>query len=129
MGQELLPMPIEEVLKERAKAREEVIEEVRRYVESLRERWGRITAVLFGSYARGDFNLWSDVDLIITSERFRGTNFVTRCVALLDAPPRVEAICWTPEEAAKALGKPWWREALKHRIVITDDYGIFGVLS
>ncbi|MCY0890046.1 MULTISPECIES: hypothetical protein [Pyrobaculum] len=50
---------------------------------------------------------------------------MTRCVALLDAPPRVEAICWTPEEAAKALEKPWWREALKHRVVLADDYGLF----
>lgn len=118
-------MSVEEIIRKRTREREEVIEGVKRYVEALRARWGKLTAVLYGSYARGDFNLWSDIDVIIVSERFRGTNFVTRCVELLDAPPRMEAICWTPEEAAKALEKPWWREALKHRVVLADDYGLF----
>ena len=40
--------------------------------------------------------------------------------------PRLEAVCWTPEEAAKALGKPWWRDALREKVVIVGDYGLFG---
>lgn len=121
----MLPMSIEDVLRARAEERERAIEEVRRYVESLRARWGKVTAVLYGSYARGDFNLWSDIDVIVISERFEGTNFATRCAELMDAPPKVEAICWTPEEAAKALDKPWWHEALRYRVVLADDYGLF----
>jgi hypothetical protein len=41
----------------------------------------------------------------------------------MDAPPRVEAVCWTPE-AIEALNKPSWREALRHHVVIADDYGL-----
>jgi len=115
---------LDEVIKARAEERR-TIEEVRKYVERLRERLGAISAAVFGSYARGDFNLWSDVDLIVVSQSFKGVEFVRRCLALMDAPPRLEAICWTPEEAAKALRKPWWMEALKGCITLADDYGVF----
>ncbi|WP_238377881.1 nucleotidyltransferase domain-containing protein, partial [Caldivirga sp. MU80] len=117
-------MPLDEVIKARLAERERVVDEVRAYALRLRERLSRLTAILYGSYARGDFNLWSDVDVVMISEHFRGRDFVTRCVKLNDAPPRLEPICWTPEEAAKALRKPWWREALRHRVVIVDDYGV-----
>ena len=33
---------------------------------------------------------------------------------------------YTKEEATKALDKPWWREALRHRVVLADDYSLFG---
>ncbi|WP_069806781.1 nucleotidyltransferase domain-containing protein [Vulcanisaeta thermophila] len=119
-------MSISWVIRERERAREEVIREVMEYVMKLRARWGKLTAILYGSYARGDFNLWSDVDVILITEHFRGREFITRCVELIDAPPRLEPICWTPEEARKAMKKPWWIEALKNSIVLIDDYGLMG---
>jgi predicted nucleotidyltransferase len=125
----MFAMPLDEVIKARLAERERVVDEVRAYALRLRERLGRLTAILYGSYARGDFNLWSDVDVVMISEHFRGRDFVTRCVELNDAPPRLEPICWTPEEAAKALRKPWWREALRHRVVIVDDYGVAQLLD
>ena len=106
-----------------------MINELRDYAAKLRDRFGRLTVILYGSYTRGDFNLWSDVNVLIISEHFRGTDFVTRCVKLNDAPPKLEPICWTPEEAFKALAKPWWREALKHHVVIIDDYKIAKLLN
>jgi len=97
---------LDEVIKARAEEGEGAIGEAKSYVEKLRERLGAISAAVFGSYARRDFNLWSDIDVIVVSQKFKDVNFVKRCLALLDAPPRVEAICWTPEEAAKALKSP-----------------------
>jgi len=116
---------LDEVIKARAEERRRAIGEVKNYVEKLRERLGAISAAVFGSYARGDFNLWSDLDVIVVSQKFKDVDFVRRCLALLDAPPKVGAICWTPEEAAKALKKPSWIEALKNCITLADDYGIF----
>lgn len=113
-----------DVIRRRMLEREMVINELREYAIKLRSRFGRLTMVLYGSYARGDFNLWSDVDVIVVSEHFRDRDFVVRCVELDDAPPRLEPICWTPEEAIKALSKPWWREALRGCVVIVDDYGL-----
>ncbi|AEA11696.1 DNA polymerase beta domain protein region [Thermoproteus uzoniensis 768-20] len=125
----MFAVPIDEVIRARLLEREAVVDELRRYAERLRERLGKVTVILYGSYARGDFNLWSDVDAVVVSERFAGVDFVVRCVELSDAPPRLEPICWTPEEALKALAKPWWREALRGAVVIVDDYGIARLLE
>jgi len=115
---------LDEVIKARAEEGEGAIGEAKSYVEKLRERLGAISAAVFGNYARRDFNLWSDIDVIVAPQKFKDV-FIRKCLALLDAPPKIEAICWTPEEAAKALKKPSWIEALKNCITPTDNYGIF----
>ncbi len=33
-------------------------------------------AVLFGSYAQGTFNEWSDIDLAVVSKKFEGERFL-----------------------------------------------------
>ena len=118
-------MPIEDILRARAGEWLMVVRELAGYADVLRLRLGRLSMALFGSYARGDFNLWSDVDVIVVSEAFEGKPFEARCLALLDAPPRIEAVCWAPGEAVRMLGKPWWREALRGCVSIVDDYGLF----
>lgn len=35
-------------------------------------------AILFGSYANGTFNEWSDIDLLIVSDSFKGNRFEGR---------------------------------------------------
>ncbi|MFP3081154.1 MAG: nucleotidyltransferase domain-containing protein [Acidilobus sp.] len=82
------------------------IGELREYASRLRARLGRLSMALYGSYERGDFNLWSDVDVIVVSDRFRDREFMTRCVELSDAPPRLEAICWTPRRRGRPLASP-----------------------
>lgn len=42
---------------------------VRRIVDHLE---GDATVILFGSYARGDYNLASDFDIIVISDKFKG---------------------------------------------------------
>ena len=105
----------------------EVLEQLKRWVERLRARLGKATVILYGSYARGDFNLWSDVDVIIVSEAFEGTRFTRRWLLIepTQPPPGVEAVAWTPREAAERLSKPAWRHALSHGcIVLLDDYSL-----
>ena len=88
---------------------------------------GRLAAILYGSYARGDFNLWSDADVIVVSEVFEGVRPLDRW-RLLEAtrpPSLLEPIPWTPGEARRMLGKPSWRHAMEQGcVVVLDDYGV-----
>ncbi|MBS7648760.1 nucleotidyltransferase domain-containing protein, partial [Candidatus Bathyarchaeota archaeon] len=53
-----------EIIEERRRLREKRIEEAREWASRIRLR---VTAILIGSFARGDFNLWSDVDILVIS--------------------------------------------------------------
>ncbi len=117
-------------LLKRLARRKEVITKLCRFARLLREKLGEVSLVLYGSYARGDFNAWSDVDLIIVWDGFRGRRLPERYSMLLkmldslDEP--VDLVPWTPEEARAMLGKPTWRKALEGCIVFADDYAVFG---
>ena len=120
---------LERVLRERRERRRRVIEALRAYAGELRRALGRVTLILYGSYARGDFNAWSDVDVIVVSEAFKGVRYVERWRLLPPPPPGLEAldtVTWTPGEARVMLGKPSWRKALEHAVVVADDYGLLG---
>jgi hypothetical protein len=54
-------------LKRRKREREEAIRLATEYVRSLEKDIGPLTGVLYGSFARGDFNLGSDIDVLIIS--------------------------------------------------------------
>jgi len=112
------------IVEERVRKRREIIEELRRYSESLSNSLGRVSVILFGSTARGDFNLWSDIDIVVISESFEGVRFVERCLALEDPFGNLSPICWTPDEFRAMLSKPAWREALRDSLVILDMHGI-----
>ncbi|GAA6735027.1 hypothetical protein YIM1640_21860 [Thermus oshimai] len=49
------------------RAREALLEEARAYAKRVREALGEAEVYLFGSVARGDFNLESDLDLLVVS--------------------------------------------------------------
>ena len=119
------------ILERRRRERERVIGLLRAYAGELRRALGRVTVILFGSYARGDFNVWSDVDVIVVSEAFEGLRFPQRQAMLPDPPEGLEglsAITWTPAEARVMVGKPAWRKALKDSIIIADDHELAGLL-
>lgn len=52
-----------ETLKERKRLKDKVVAKAREW--ALRILF-RATAILIDSYASGDFNLWSDIDIILT---------------------------------------------------------------
>lgn len=72
---------MEDVIRERERERRRVVERAKAYVSSLE---GKLSAFLIGSYARGDFNAWSDVDLLVVGD-FRG-NPLERLMEM-DFPP------------------------------------------
>ena len=113
------------IFKERSMRRRKVVDSLTRYSHILRKTLGKVTVVLYGSYARGDFNIWSDIDVIVVSNAFRNTKFTKRW-ELLPEPPEelkpIDIIAWTPDEAKILMQKPSWRKALNHSIIIIDDY-------
>lgn len=101
------------ILERRRAERLALIETAAAYVAEIERRHRLGAAVVFGSVARGDFNLWSDVDLLVISDTIEG-DLLRRLDALGDRPPRVQPIAWTTAEwrTQLARGNPIAREAV-----------------
>lgn len=74
-----------------------IITEIRKFKKKI----GAEKVILFGSYARGDYDENSDLDLIIVSKKFSKKDFLERSVGLhkhlnLDYP--VDFICFSRKE-------------------------------
>jgi uncharacterized protein len=53
-----------------------ILEKVKKYLARLEENKIHIEqAILFGSYAKGNFNEWSDIDLALVSNSFQGLRY------------------------------------------------------
>ena len=78
----------------------QVLRELRDAAQRLAKQLGKISVLLHGSYARRDFNLWSDVDVIIVSEAFNDVRLLDRYELVKELlPDKAEPILWTPREA------------------------------
>jgi len=55
-----------------------------------------------GSVARGDFNVWSDVDVVVVSEGLPARAPDRAAVLAADAPPGVQPVGFTPDEFRRA---------------------------
>lgn len=79
------------------------IESFRKNLEAVGVR--STTIILYGSYARGDWNEWSDIDVIVISEDFQNLSYWERIDKFVEAiyPTRapIEAVAMTPEEWEK----------------------------
>lgn len=110
-----------EIIDERRRVRSRVIEEARKWAEKVKVK---STVILIGSYARGDFNLWSDIDILMVSSEFKG-NPVER-IKEVDAPPGFQVIPITLREfeALRAKGNKLIMEAVEQGIPLRDDLKI-----
>lgn len=71
------------------------------YLPRFRERFGPCRVILFGSWARGDALVDSDLDLIVVSGAFQGLGFLERAIRVLEETDLVlgaDLLCYTPEE-------------------------------
>jgi uncharacterized protein len=122
-------MSAEAVIARRRAEREGLLERARQFVVTLQSRLSIRAAVVFGSVARGDFNRWSDIDLLIIAETIP-PGHRHRVDATGERPPGLQPIIWTTEEwrterargnaiAAEATGSGVWlvgsREELDKR--------------
>ena len=88
--------------------------------------------ILFGSYAHGQPDEWSDVDLLVISEAFasvsklrRRSQFLIATGAYLHEGMNLEPLCLTSEEFLQGI--QWAtieREALDTGVVVLDRTGI-----
>lgn len=110
-----------EIIESRKRQRLEVIGQVSEFSKALNLK---CTVLLIGSYARGDFNLWSDVDLLIIGE-FSGTPLER--LKNFDLPEGYEAILLTPDELSKKRNKNdlFVKESFKNGVTIRDDLHLF----
>lgn len=120
---------MEEIIQARRKLREKVINILEGLIQEIRDIWGKVTVVLIGSYARGDFNEWSDIDVLIVV-RSEDPNPMKRYDKIIPIIMKtklpIEPIIITKTEFKHGLKKqnPLIIEAIKAGIVIVDDLNI-----
>lgn len=109
-----------EIIERRINDRNRIIKEVSEFSKNLQFK---STVLLIGSYARGDFNLWSDIDLLIVGD-FKG-NTLERLKSM-DFPPGYEIIMLTPEEVNRMQMKnnKFIKDAITEGVVLRDDFSI-----
>ncbi|CAN5605346.1 nucleotidyltransferase domain-containing protein [soil metagenome] len=97
--------------------RGQIIDEARSYLRAKATAAPIRAAYLVGSVARGDFNLWSDIDVVIVVDELPG-RFLERVDLFSDGPPGVEVFPFTPEEleSERRRGNPL--------VLEVDDVGI-----
>ncbi|HDI46431.1 MAG TPA: nucleotidyltransferase domain-containing protein [Candidatus Methanomethylia archaeon] len=107
-----------EIIERRRRLRQRVLEEVSKWARGLPFK---ASVILIGSYARGDFNLWSDIDILVISPSFKGSPIER--LKVLDILPGSEVVPLTPEEFERLIkrGDPLAVEALDQGVVLRDD--------
>ena len=100
-----------------------VLDSLVEYARLVGYRLGPVSIILYGSFARGDFNLWSDVDVLIVSDAFEGLRPLDR-YDILPAVERIEPVPVTLEEFRRMLSKPSWRYALRDAVIVVDSLGV-----
>lgn len=79
---------------------------------------------LFGSYARGDHTLESDVDVVVVSDAFRGLPLQDRVAivrARLPLDLGFDIIPLTPEEFRERLSRAFFREASRYWVEVGGE--------
>lgn len=112
-----------EIIEKRIKERNSVINQSGEYAKTLDFK---CTVILIGSYARGDFNLWSDIDILIIGHF--DSNPLKR-LKNIDFPAGYETVLLTPDEIKKMAGKnnKFIKDAFSQGIVLRDDFGIANI--
>jgi uncharacterized protein len=90
-------------LAERRAERERLLDGAREYVDQLSRDMSIVAAAVGGSVARGDFNVWSDVDVLIVSDGLPAGVAARTALLAHAAPPRLEPHGYTVSELRRAL--------------------------
>jgi predicted nucleotidyltransferase len=114
---------VAEVLAARRRERERLIELARGYVRGLSGRIPVVAAAVVGSVARGDFNVWSDVDVVVISDRLPPRIPDRSAILAAGAPAGVEAVGYTREEFRRALarGDPLATSAVQEGVALRGE--------
>jgi predicted nucleotidyltransferase len=83
---------------------DEAIDKVKEFVAKVKRKYRVEKAIFFGSRVRGESLKYSDVDIILVSDDFRGIPFPERASKVYDFWPGglpLEVLCYTTEEFEK----------------------------
>ncbi len=93
------------------------------YSKAVSSKIGKFTGVLYGSMARGDYNVWSDIDFLVISDKLPEDPLkrLELLYSLTDTPIEVKG--YTKNEFLKMIEKrnPMALDALVEGKVIVDD--------
>ncbi|MGH2961246.1 MAG: nucleotidyltransferase domain-containing protein [Solirubrobacterales bacterium] len=108
-------------VEERRAERARLVRVARDYAERLADRLpGVRSVVVAGSVSRGDFNVWSDIDVIVVADGLPDGVRDRLEVLLEGAPPGIEAFGYTPDELERELGRrnALVRDAVEHGVSV-----------
>ncbi|MBS4007170.1 MAG: nucleotidyltransferase domain-containing protein [Clostridium sp.] len=114
------------LIETRRAEQQEMVARARRYTERLRARIGLLSGFVVGSVARGDFNLWSDVDLVVIANGLP-EHPLERSRLLYDlAEGGIEPKGYTVTEFRKLLAQnhPLALETMGKGILLLDELGV-----
>lgn len=102
------------VIQRRQAERRALLDRAAAFVGSLPPALGLRAAVVVGSVARGDFNRWSDIDVVVVADHLPA-GWLDRLDALGPRPGLVQPVAWTPSEWRRQLerGNPLAREGVR----------------
>lgn len=83
--------------------RERAIRVARVWAEGLPGDLDVVAAVVVGSFARGDFNKWSDIDVLVVAHNLPDGLLERLNLLGAAAPPGLQPIGWTTTELARRL--------------------------
>jgi len=115
-----------EILRRREEQQVRWLNMARAYAERLRERLGKVTAIVYGSVARGDFNLGSDVDILIVAEGLPAHPLARMDLlySCLEGPLEPRGYTLTEFRTLQAKGHPFLTTVLKESVAVTDDLSL-----
>ncbi|MEM4354189.1 MAG: nucleotidyltransferase domain-containing protein [Candidatus Caldarchaeum sp.] len=117
------------VAEERRLMKKAAVESAVEAVKWMEKILGRVSAAVIGSYARGDFNRWSDVDLLVVSPNFTSAplNRFEQIADVLKKYPSLEIMPLTPQEfqRQRRLKTPLVEELIRKGVIIKDELNIF----
>jgi predicted nucleotidyltransferase len=114
---------VTDALAQRRAERDRLIDVARAYAETLGRRLAIEAVVLAGSVARGDFNLWSDIDVIVVADGLPARLPDRLALLTVDAPSGVQPAGFTPAELRRAAQRAnrLVLDAAEHGIVLAGD--------
>lgn len=95
----------------------------RRYVCKLRRRLGSLSAFVYGSFARGDFNAGSDIDIVVVSDSLPGNVFERLDLLYKDISGGIEPKGYTKGEFLRLVSSrnPLTRDVIEHGICLSNE--------
>ncbi len=92
---------------------------IKKELSRLKKKYGAEKLILFGSYARGDINKGSDIDIILiknTNKRF--IDRIGDVLKLYNGNIDLEPLVYTPQEFKKMGGRDFIKTIIKEGIEI-----------